>query len=62
MWSSWEVGSWVLAQVDDPKRELPSEFQENLEGGRDIGVKSVGEKVLILGNCKGEPAKSRKDE
>ena len=51
----------MLGQFEDPKRELPSESQENLEGGREIGTKSVGGKVFMLGNCKGEPARSPKD-
>jgi len=53
------IRSWVVAQVEDPKRELPSESQENLEGGREVGVKSVDEKAFMLGNCSGEPARSR---
>lgn len=57
--SSCVVRSWLVAQVEDPKRELPSESQENLEGGREIGVKSVGEKALMLGSCSDEPARSR---
>ena len=48
------VGSWVMAHVEDPKSELPSESHENLEGGREMGTKSVEEKALMLGNCKGE--------
>ena len=55
-------GSCVLAQFEVPKRKLPSESQENLEGGREIGTKSVGGKAFMLGNCKGEPARSPKDE